>query len=89
MLLFMRGINITSESFEERALREEMLSCLREAEYYEELAHKFKNKACLEHGQKMLKRFYLLSETKKGSQILSTALFEKQGELYESVTRIG
>ena len=89
MLLFMRGINITSESFEERALREEMLSCLKEAEYYEELAHKFKNKACLEHGQKMLKRFYLLSETKKGSQILSTALFEKQGELYESVTRIG
>lgn len=89
MLLFMRGINITSESFEERALKEEMLSCLREAEYYEELAHKFKNKACLEHGQKMLKRFYLLSETKKGSQILSTALFEKQGELYESVTRIG
>ena len=89
MLLFMRGINITSESFEERALREEMLSCLKEAEYYEKLAHKFKNKACLEHGQKMLKRFYLLSETKKGSQILSTALFEKQGELYESVTRIG
>ena len=89
MLLFMRGINITSESFEERALREEMLSCLKEAEYYEELAHKFKNKACLEHGQKMLKRFYLLSETKKGSQILATALFEKQGELYESVIRIG
>ena len=89
MLLFMRGINITSESFEEQALREEMLSCLKEAEYYEKLAHKFKNKACLEHGQKMLKRFYLLSETKKGSQILSTALFEKQGELYESVTRIG
>ena len=89
MLLFMRGINITSESFEERALREEMLSCLREAEYYEELAHKFKNKACLEHSQKMLKRFYLLSETKKGSQILSTALFEKQGELYESVIGIG
>ena len=89
MLLFMRGITIQPEAFEERALREEMLSCLREAEYYEQLAHKFKNKACLEHGHKMLKRFYLLSETKKGSQILSTALFEKQGELYESVTRIG
>ncbi len=89
MLLFMRGINITSESFEERALREEMLSCLKEAEYYEKLAKEFHSKTCLDYGQKMLKRFYLLSETKKGSQILSTALFEKQGELYESVTRIG
>ena len=89
MLLFMRGINITSESFEEQALREEMLSCLKEAEYYEKLAKEYHSKACLDYGQKMLKRFYLLSETKKGSQILSTALFEKQGELYESVTRIG
>ena len=55
----------------------------------EKLAKEFHSKACLDYGQKMLKRFYLLSETKKGSQILSTALFEKQGELYESVIGIG
>lgn len=89
MLLFMRGITIKPEAFEERALREEMLSCLREAEYYEQLAHKFKNKACLEHGQKMLKRFYLLAETEKGSQILATTLFEKRGAFYEAVLRHG
>ena len=34
MLLFMRGINITSESFEERALREEM----EEANDYQDLS---------------------------------------------------
>ena len=89
MLLFMRGINITSESLEDRALREEMLSCLKEAEYYEKLAKEYHSKPCQEYGQKMLKRFYLLAETEKGSQILSTALFEKQGELYESVIGIG
>ena len=89
MLLFMRGITIQPEPFEERALREEMLSCLREAEYYEQLAHKFKNKTCLEHGQKMLKRFYLLAETEKGSQILATTLFEKRGAFYEAVLRHG
>lgn len=87
MLLFMRGINITSESFEERALREEMLSCLKEAEYYEKLAKEFHSKTCLDYGQKMLKRFYLLAETEKGSQILATTLFEKRGDLYEAILR--
>ena len=89
MLLFIRGINIKSESFEERALREEMLSCLKEAEYYEKLAKEYHSKACIESGQKMLKRFYLLAETEKGSQILATTLFEKRGAFYEAVLRHG
>lgn len=89
MLLFVRGIAIQSEPFEERALREEMLSCLREAEYYEKLAHKHQSKSCLDYGQKMLKRFYLLAETEEGSKILATTLFEKRGDFYEAVLRHG
>ena len=89
MLLFMRGITLQPESFEDRALREEMLSCLREAEYYEKLAKEYHSKPCQEYGQKMLKRFYLLAETEKGSQILATTLFEKRGAFYEAVLRNG
>lgn len=87
MLLLMRGITLQAESFEERALREEMLSCLKEAEYYEKLANEYHSKSCQEHGQKMLKRFYFLAETKKGSQILASTLFEKRGDLYEALLR--
>lgn len=87
MLLFMRGITLQAESFEDRAFREEMLSCLKEAEYYEKLAKEYHSKSCQEHGQKMLRRFYLLAETEKGSQILATTLFEKRGDLYEAILR--
>ena len=87
MLLFMRGITLQAESFEDRAFREEMLSCLREAEYYEKLANEYHSKSCQEQGQKMLKRFYFIAETEKGSQILATTLFEKRGDLYEAILR--
>lgn len=89
MLLFMRGITIHPEPFEERALREEMLSCLREADYYENLARIHENKACRDYGQKMLKRFYTLAETPAGSQILRDTLFEKKGAFYEAILRHG
>lgn len=89
MLLFMRGITIQPASFPERALREEMLTCLREAEYYENLAKRYQNRECRRHGEKMLKRFYHLAESPAGSQILADTLFEKKGEFYKAVLRHG
>ena len=85
MLLFVRGITLPAVDFGERALKEEMLVCLREAEYYEQLARKYQSKSCLEHGQKMLDRFYYLAGTKLGKQIIRNTLFEKRGDFYEAV----